>query len=616
VTLLRLAAVSVLILASVTGCKARPAPSTISHVVNLSTYGLTLGDERATTTIDGRRETTTIHTAFSRAPGLTLDATLVIDRGRPISLKVNGESPAFLPSSIDVAVTGDRTDTFPIRSPFPVHALAALVGQSVVSGRRQFQALPEGTITVASCAAARMPYADATCHEVTGVTWGVAHVWLDTRRTLAAAVLPTPWGLVLATTPERDDSHRALLEHFARSRASRLAETVPPVDSAQRQPIVFEHVRVLDPRNHVVPDATVIVTGDRITSVSPAEDVDIPRPSRVIDGRGLSLLPGLWDRHAHLKQPEWGPAYLAAGVTSARDLGNEESYVLALREWAARGPFPSLRLAAFIDAHASVPYTATQANSPDQARRLVRHFKEVGFDQIKVWNNVTREVLPHLVDEAHRLGLKVTGHVPNGMTAFEAIDAGMDEINHIGSLMDAADNDANSANGRRLIARLLERKVIVDPTLVVAEFGNRSTAVPVSTFEPGFAKAPRPVQDAWSAIGQPPDRASDAPLQRAMAFVRALHSAGVPIVAGSDQGVPGHTLHREIELYVRAGLTPLEAIATATTDRIAAGSPADLILVDGRPDENIAALRNVRYVMKKGALYDPAALWRSVGFQP
>jgi imidazolonepropionase-like amidohydrolase len=600
----------------ISGCQARRAPSTISHVVNLATYGLTLGEERATTTIDGRRETTTMHTVFSRAPGLELDSTLVIERGRPIFLKVAGESPVFLPSTVEVAVTGDRTDTFPIRSPFPVHALAALVRQSITGGRRTFQTLPDGTATVTTCAAARMPYSDATCHEVTGVTWGAAHVWLDTRRMLAAAVVPTPWGLVLATTPQRDDSHRALLDHFARARASRLAEAVPPADSAQRQPIVFRNVRVVDPSHSTLSDATVVVTGDRITSVEPAEDAVLPRPSRVVNGAGLSLLPGLRDRHAHLKQPEWGPAYLAAGVTGARDLGNEEGFILALRDWMSRGPFPNLELAAFVDAHASVPYTATQANSPDQAHRLVRRFKEVGFDQIKVWNNITREVLPHVIEEAHRHGMKVTGHVPNGMTAFEAIDAGMDEINHIGSLMDSADDDARSPNGRRLIARLLERKVVVDPTLVVAEFANRSTAEPVSSFEPGFAKAPRPVQFAWSAFGVPPDRASDAPLQSAMAFVKTLHAAGVPIVAGSDQGVPGHTLHREIELYVRAGLTPIEAIATATSGRIAPGEAADLILVEGRPDEDIAALRRVRYVMKRGALYDPAALWRSVGFQP
>ena len=110
--------------------------------------------------------------------------------------------------------------------------------------------------------------------------------------------------------------------------------------------------------------------------------------------------------------------------------------------------------------------------------------------------------------------------------------------------------------------------------------------------------------------------------------MRALHLPGVPIVAGSDQGVPGHTLHRELELYGDAGFTPLDALATATstparvmgaaarTGALASGLDADVVLVDGRPDESIRALRNVRLVIRRGVVFDPARLWRSIGFEP
>jgi imidazolonepropionase-like amidohydrolase len=600
--------------AFVIACQPTPPVTTSSHVVNLSMAGLTLGEERVETTIEGRRETSVMHTTFSRAPGVKLTGRLVIDRGRPVSLHVDGDSPAFLPSSVNVTVTGDRTDTFPVRSPLPVHILAAIARQAVVTSTRTFRALPEGAITVGPCGAGSLPYSDATCHELSGVTWGAAHVFLDQRQKLAAAVVPTPWGLLLATTPDRDDSHPALLAHFATARATRLAEAAPPITSAHRQPLVFRNVRVIDPASAQVANATVVLNGDRISAVG--DDAATPEPARVIDGSGLSLLPGLRDMHGHLKQPEWGPAYLAAGVTTAYDLGNEEPFILALREMSTTGPYPRLVLAAFIDAHTDEPYAAVQANTPEQARFIVRRFKKAGFDEVKVWQHVSRDVVQQIVKEAHSLGMRVTGHVPDGMTAFDAIDAGLDRINHSGGLVDASNGNLTSADGRRLIARLLEGKVVVDPTLVVMEYGTRSTATPLSDLEPGFAKAPRPVQRAWSAFGQPPDRANDAPLRRAMELVRGLHAAGVPIVAGTDQGVPGHTLHRELELYVRAGLTPMQALATATAGRIHTGEPADLVLVSGSPDVSISDIRKVRYVVKSGRLYEPAPLWRAVGFQP
>jgi imidazolonepropionase-like amidohydrolase len=598
-------------------CQRTPAAASRSHVLNLSMYGLTLGEERAEIAIDGQRQTIAIRTSFSRPPGVRLDGRLVIDGGRPVSLRVDGNSPAFLPSAVDVTVGSDRADTFPVRSPLPIHALWALARRSSVSARRKFRALPDGVVTVAPCSSATPPYTDATCHELLGITWGAVHLFLDRQQMLAAAVIPTPWGLLLATTPERDDSHVALMEHYARARAARLAENVRPIASAYSEPLVFTNVRVIHPAGNVEPNATVIVTGSRIGAIGSSAGITVPEPARVIDGRGLSLFPGLRDMHAHLKQPEWGPAYLAAGVTAVRDLGNEEPFILALREISNAKPYPTLTLAAFIDAHSGSPYTVVQANTPDEGRRLVRHFRKAGFDEIKVWNNVTRDVLPHITSEAHQLGMRVTGHVPDGMTAFEAIAAGLDGINHIDALVEAADGSLASANGKRLLAMLLERKVVVDPTLVVLEYANRSTATPVSAFEPGFLRAPQPVQLAWNAFGQPPPRASGEPLRRAMALVRALHAAGVPIVAGTDQGVPGHTLHRELELYVRAGLSPREALATAAaTDRVEAGGPGDVVLLEGNPDIDISDIRRVRYVVKGGRLYDPATLWRAAGFEP
>ncbi len=200
--------------AVVTACRKPPAPVTQSHVVNLAMNGLTLGEERVETTINGQRAVAEIRTTFSGPPAIRLDGRLVIDRGRPTFLRVSGDLPSTLASVVEVTATPDRTDTFLLRSPFPVHVVAELVRRSIVGARRTFRLLPEGRADVRPCEGIGSPFADATCHAVSGLPSGPMLVWLDARQTLAAAAIATPWGIVLATTPNRDDSHPALLERF------------------------------------------------------------------------------------------------------------------------------------------------------------------------------------------------------------------------------------------------------------------------------------------------------------------------------------------------------------------------------------------------------------------
>jgi hypothetical protein len=196
------------------GCTKPSRPTTFTHVVNLSMNGLTLGDEHATSTIEGQRITTAIRTTFSGPPEVRLEGSLVIERGRPTSLHVTGRTPPSLPALIDVTVTPDRTDVFPVRAPLPVHLLSALVRHSVVSARRRFNTLLDGAVTIAACEGRESPFADAICHAITGLSSGPALIWIDQRQQLAAAVVRTPFGVVIATTPERDDAHAALLKRF------------------------------------------------------------------------------------------------------------------------------------------------------------------------------------------------------------------------------------------------------------------------------------------------------------------------------------------------------------------------------------------------------------------
>ena len=189
--------------------------------------------------------------------------------------------------------------------------------------------------------------------------------------------------------------------------------------------------------------------------------------------------------------------------------------------------------------------------------------------------------------------------------------------------------DVESETAKRAIEFLKQHRTVVDPTSSWGEMASHSHEVDVASFEPGILQAPAVLDARYRGMGG----TSTAEQMRArtatnLTVIGALYRAGIPVVPGSDTGLPGHGLHREIELYVEAGMTPLDAIRSATIvsaramglDRelgtVEAGKRADLILVRGNPLKDIRALRQVTRVITGGRVYDPAALWRSVGFKP
>lgn len=196
------------------GCKKPPAPVTRTHTVGLWVDGQRRGEERAVSAIEAQRSTTRTYSELSRPAAVQLEGQLVLERGRAVALRVSGQAPPSLAALVDVAITPDRTDTFPIRGPLPVHVLATLVRQSMTASRRTFTALPEGVVTITACPGREAPFTDATCHAVAGLPSGRALVWIDRRGELAAAVVDTPWGVLIATPQERDAAHAALRARF------------------------------------------------------------------------------------------------------------------------------------------------------------------------------------------------------------------------------------------------------------------------------------------------------------------------------------------------------------------------------------------------------------------
>jgi imidazolonepropionase-like amidohydrolase len=293
-------------------------------------------------------------------------------------------------------------------------------------------------------------------------------------------------------------------------------------------------------------------------------------------------------------------------------------------------------LAGIVDGTGPFALGVVRVDTPEQAREQVQKYKAAGFQQIKIYSSVKADIVKVVAAEAHRLGMTVTGHVPQGMNALEAIDDGMDQINHImyvATVMTDSKTQkivADSPQVKNVLKVLLAHHTVVDPTLALLEILSHSNDTPIAAFEPGIVKVAPQLRAGLDTMGTTPTGAAKAAERFSLWFetVRILHQAGVPIVAGTDQAVPGYSVDREMELYVKAGFSPMEAIQSATlvaartvgmekeSGTIEPGKRADVILVDGNPLEKISDIRNVTTVFAGGRIYQPSALRTAVGFKP
>jgi imidazolonepropionase-like amidohydrolase len=380
-----------------------------------------------------------------------------------------------------------------------------------------------------------------------------------------------------------------------------------------------------------------MVRDGRIVAAGGAGAVKVPAGVRVIHAEGRSLLPGLWEMHVHYSGVEFGPALLAAGVTTARDCGGEFEFLTTLRQKIDRDHAlgPRLLLAGLIDSGGPLGFGYVDVKTPAEAVAAVDMYADAKFEQMKVYTQIQPDVLKAIAAEAHAKGMTVTGHVPAAVDAFGGIADGMDQINHLQFVTRAMVGpgssgpvDVESPRAKELIALLKEKGIVVDPTLGWGEMAGHPKNVDVASFEPGIKAAPYTLSSKFRALGGP--AADEAKWRERMAtnvkVVGALYRAGVTIVPGSDTGLLGYGLDRELELYVQAGMTPMAAIQSATivparvmkldgeSGSIEVGKRADLVLVDGNPLENISDLRRVVSVVKDGRMYDSKRLGRSVGF--
>ena len=487
---------------------------------------------------------------------------------------------------------------------------------------------------------------------VEGLIWGREWLWFDAKQNLIAAVTTdAEFDHFEAVRDGYEDGLKSFVTIAGKDGMGALAQISATIPGSRAANIALVGGTLVDGTGRPpIADSVVLVKDGRIVKAGSRNEVEIPQNAQIVDARGRTVLPGLWDMHAHFEQGEWGPIYLAAGVTTVRDCGNELEYITAVRDAIAEGHGlgPRILVAGFIDGTGPGAIGLTRADTPEQAREWVDKFHQLGFQQVKIYSSIKLPQIRAAAAEAHKFGMTATGHVPEGVTTREAIEAGQDQISHIPYIMQMivptfpagtkrlarlkafTEIDLDSAETKKQIDFLKEHHTVVDPTLVIYEMGTANTSKPFSSFEPGAAKVAPELAQALFDVGPPGENAelTQKVFDKSVALVGKLHAAGVPVVVGTDQTVPGHSVHREIELYTTAGFTPMEAIQAATIvparamgldkelGTIEAGKRADLILVKGNPLENIHEIRNVEFVMSGGKMFKTAELWESAGFQP
>jgi imidazolonepropionase-like amidohydrolase len=427
--------------------------------------------------------------------------------------------------------------------------------------------------------------------------------------------------------------------------------------SDAKRPVLFSNVKMYDADKRQFLGGRYVLTQDgKIVSVGASAPAKLPAQTRVIDGKGKTLVPGLWDSHMHIGDDFQTVSELALGVTSCRNPGGPIELEVSQRERRNAGTLlaPECWDSVIVDQKGPLVAQGSLAvSNEDETLAAVRKIAANHLTAVKFYTSMKPEWIAPGARLAHQLGLHVHGHIPAGMRTLDAINAGYDEITHIyfatmqampQEVVDKAnttmrmlgpgkyfkDVDLDAEPMKTVIKTMAEKKITLDPTLVVVEgvlLANAGTVAPAyapyvgtlpAATERGFKSGPIPYLP-----GMTRDDAVKS-VHHMGEYVTKLFRAGVPIVAGTDG--QGMELVRELELYVDGGMTTSEALATATiiparnvkidkrTGSIAVGKEADLLLVDGDPEKNIGDLRHVDQVMSDGVLMDGDALRKEAGY--
>ena len=652
------------------------SPANETGKFTLHKFEQPIGEETYTIAHDGGSLTLKTDFAFTdRGTRVPLSATLkAADDYTPQSFIIKGKTSRISDIDSDVELKGSNAtirqgkDTRSVAAPqsfftisgyAPVAMEMALIRYWRAHGSpEQLAMLPTGEVRIQDRGAETIEIGGRSIpmerYTIRGLIWGLETLWMDSNNNLAALVsTDAEFDHFEAVREEYEPALSKFVANAARDEMAALDDLSQGLSGHRTGALAFVGATLINTTGKAtIANATIVIRDGKIIAAGPGKKVKVPPDAQRIDVTGKYIIPGLWDMHAHYEQVEWGPIYLAAGVTTVRDVGNEFEFITTVRDAvnSGKGLGPHMLLAGVVDGDSSYALGVERVNSPADAQMWVQRYHDAGFQQMKIYSSVNSENVKAVCTDAHKLGMTVTGHIPEGMNAYDGVNDGMDQINHIHYVLDLlkptdfdskkatreetmkmmASLDVNSDAGKQAVAFLRKHNTVIDPTMALMEFMQRPADVPADKIEPGVDHVAPELREQLVNGGLPPARAATGQkiVQEELAIIGALHRAGVRIVAGTDQTVPGYSLYREIELYNQAGFTPMEALQAATivpaqvmnADResgsIEVGKRADFDILDANPLENIHNIRSVRLVVANGVLYESTPLWESVGFKP
>ena len=516
--------------------------------------------------------------------------------------------------------------------------------------------LPGGTARIRARDTATYDGADGevtvTTYEITGLSTDPAHITLDQDLNLFSVADPR-FAIVRKGYEAADEALRAEAERYSTQRFVEIqAKAARNFDG----PVRIRNVRIFDPKTLALTEARdVVIYGERIASI---EDLgSLPTEGEtVIDGAGGTLVPGMYEMHGHIGQDN-ALMNIVAGVTSVRDMGNENEVLDGLIERIDDGIIagPRISRSGFIEGKSEFSAATGEIAANEQAAiDLVRWYAARGYPQVKLYNSMNPEWADAVVGEAHDLGMRVAGHVPAFSTADAMIDAGFDEITHVNQLMlgwvlnEGEDTrtlfrftamqrfpslDLDGDLVQSTLDKMAEKGVAHDPTIAIHELGltaidGQVPAGSIDVFDNMPVNTQRYMKQALFGTENQAERdAYIAAFDTIIETLTLMNDKGILLVPGTDLG-GSFAYHRELELFGKLGMSPAQVLRRATYDMaeylnqdqelgsIEKGKYADFFLVPGDPTANLKEIKRIQMVVSNGTVYFPSDIYPFFGIEP
>ena len=628
-------------------------------------HGQEVGTQKVET--DGKGTTTTADYHYSeRGRGDEIKASWTLNaQGLPIHYEARGVDywKAPVEERFDLAAGHvswhnrvDHADK-PLAAPAfylpanPPPEYQAVLARALLKAPGQTLALlPGGTAKLSKVRSLDVAGQHLTLYHITGLDFLPTPVWLHDDGSTAAVLSDWLGTLPPELMPAREqlmDAQNAAAQAWHADLAARYARK--PAGGA----LLIRHARLFDPRDLSVREhMSVRIDGERIVMVAEDAKVEAPANAEVIDAQNRFLMPGLWDVHQHFAETD-GVFDLIAGVTSARDMANDNVPMLARVKRFDEGTElgPRVTLAGIIEGTGPLAGpTDVRVQTREQAQAAVDWYAEHGYEQIKLYSSFPPELIAPIAEMAHARGMRVSGHVPAFTIAQQFIERGADEIQHLNFILLNFFPEFGETRGKdrytfaaekvssfslddprwaEFVKLMQQHHTVLDPTLVTLEglfYGEPSKAPPA--LQPVVQRFPvvarRQMLSGAVAVPAGHEAAYAQAFPAFLRMAKSLYDAGITLMPGTD-AFSGYSLHRDLELYVQAGIPNAEVLRMATLiparvlgvefnrGAIAPGRLADMILVDGDPLKNISDIRHVYRTIKGGKIIDPVALEQALG---